>query len=198
MNVAGAVLCGGASRRMGADKALIEIDGTVMAERVALALVAAGCQPVVFVGGDEHALRAIGRPVFADRWPGAGPVGGVVTALSMLLDADSPPDSVVVCACDLPDVTPDAIRDVIGIGHAVVTSDVGDVRVADSGRLEPMLACWRVSALPRVQQLFESGHTALHAVVGELALVRVPVDPDIVRNLNLPVDLRKRPARTTG
>ena len=44
---AGAVLCGGASRRMGTDKAFVEVGGVAMAERVAAALEAAGCAPVV-------------------------------------------------------------------------------------------------------------------------------------------------------
>ena len=52
---AGAVLCGGASRRMGTDKAFVEVGGQPMAERVAAALEEAGCAPVVFVGGERRA-----------------------------------------------------------------------------------------------------------------------------------------------
>ena len=43
---AGAVLCGGASRRMGSDKALLGVEGRAMAVRVAGALAAAGGRPV--------------------------------------------------------------------------------------------------------------------------------------------------------
>ena len=76
---AGAVVCGGASRRMGRDKALVAVDGVAMAERVARALEAAGCADVRFVGGDAPALAALGRPVLPDAYPGAGPLGAVIT-----------------------------------------------------------------------------------------------------------------------
>jgi len=194
VTVAGAVLCGGASRRMGTDKALIEIDGVVMAERAALVLEAAGCHPVVFIGGDETALGRTGRAVYADRWPGSGPVGGVVTALDVLAGDDRSLRSVVVCACDLPDLTADAVRAVVG--HEV--SEPADVRVAVGWRLEPMLACWDIDARPKVEHLLGSGHTSLHAVVAELVAVTVPVDPAAMSNANTPEDLRKRPQRSIG
>ena len=71
----GAVLCGGASRRMGTDKALVEVDGVPMAERVAGALHAGGCAPVVFVGGDG----ARAGPRSDDR---RSPTGGPARARS--------------------------------------------------------------------------------------------------------------------
>ena len=42
---AGAVLCGGQSRRMGTDKAVVEVDGVAMAERVAEAVGVGGVPP---------------------------------------------------------------------------------------------------------------------------------------------------------
>ena len=43
-------------------------------------------------------LAGVGSRVVDDRWPGEGPLGGVLTAL---LDVDG---DVVVAACDLPDL----------------------------------------------------------------------------------------------
>jgi len=189
MTIAGAVLCGGASRRMGTDKSLIELDGVAMAERVALTLEAAGCAPVVFVGGDRDALAATGRRFVPDGWPGEGPVGGVLSALSALREATA----VVIVACDLPDLTPDAVRDVIGSGepgHAL--------RVADSGRLEPMLGCWPAAAHDEVAHSFHAGSRALHDVIAGLDAVRVPVAPAAVRNVNRPADLRNRQRPSIG
>jgi molybdopterin-guanine dinucleotide biosynthesis protein A len=61
--------------------------------------------------GDGDRLRAeidaILKPV-PDRWPGEGPLGGITTALAA---ARHP--VVVVLACDLPNVTPDAVRAVL-------------------------------------------------------------------------------------
>ena len=124
---AGAVVCGGASRRMGRDKALVAVDGVAMAERVARALEAAGCADVRFIGGDAPALAALGRPVLPDAYPGAGPLGAVITALR----ASGRP--VVVAACDLADLDADTVVAVVGDG-------IGDLpRVAHTDRLEPLL-----------------------------------------------------------
>ena len=44
------ILAGGASRRMGQDKALVQVDGEALALRVARALRAAGFDPITLVG----------------------------------------------------------------------------------------------------------------------------------------------------
>src|SRR5690606_27534372 len=72
--VHGAVLCGGASRRVGGDKALIRLDGRAPAVRGARALAAAGAGLLEAVGGDVRALRAAGQAVAPDRAPGPGPL----------------------------------------------------------------------------------------------------------------------------
>jgi molybdenum cofactor guanylyltransferase len=176
--IAGAVLVGGASRRMGRPKALIEIDGSPMVVRVAVALGAGGCAPVRLVG--VGALPDdVGYPVVADRWPGEGPLGGVITAL---VDAGG---DVVVAACDLPDLdaaTVRAIRDAPG-------GDAAQAVVAITDRLEPALARWNHHALDELTAIFATGERALHAALGRLDVVEVAVDPAALRNVNSPGDL---------
>ncbi|MET0325634.1 MAG: NTP transferase domain-containing protein [Ilumatobacteraceae bacterium] len=177
---AGAVLCGGASRRMGTDKAFVEVDGVPMAERVAAALAAAGCAPVAFVGGDGALLARLGRPVYDDRWPGEGPVGGVLTALVEL------DDDVVVAACDLALLGERSVQLVVA---EAARAPAADVVVATTDRLEPGLALWRRKARSAVDEQFRSGTRALHRLVGALASVTVAVDPVELRNVNTTADL---------
>jgi molybdopterin-guanine dinucleotide biosynthesis protein A len=164
---------------MGTDKALIEVGGVPMAERVARALVAAECSPVVFVGGVSTLLQ-LGRPVVADRWPGEGPLGGVLTAL-----AEAGGDDVLGAACDLPMLDGPTVRMLI----AAAVSEEVDVGVATTDRLEPGLACWSGAARPRIEALWARGVRALHEAIAELRTVEIPVDPAVLHNVNRPADL---------
>src|SRR5436190_11510610 len=95
------VLTGGASRRMGRDKALLPVGGVAMAARVASALRKAGADDITCVGGDLDGLRALGLDAIEDEWPGEGPVAGLLAGM-----ANATHDVVVFTACDL--IAPDA------------------------------------------------------------------------------------------
>ncbi len=176
--VAGAVLIGGASRRMGRPKALIDVDGSSMVERVAAALSAGGCAPVRLVGGGA-VPDDVGYLVVDDRWPGEGPLGGVITAL---MEAGG---DVVVAACDLPDLDGATVRSVRDAPGA----DEAEAVVATTDRLEPALARWNHRALDQLTTIFTNGERALHAALGCLDVVEVSVDPLALRNVNSPGDL---------
>lgn len=183
--VAGAVLVGGASRRMGRPKALIEIDGTPMAVRVAEALEGGGCGPVHLIGvgliGDAPLGDApLGDyPLVRDRWPGQGPLGAVITAL-----VDSGGD-VVVAACDLPDLDAATVRSVRDAAGA----DAADAVVALTDRRQPALARWNHVALGRLSALFAGGERALHVALDQLDVIEVAVAPGAMRNVNTPGEL---------
>jgi molybdopterin-guanine dinucleotide biosynthesis protein A len=183
--VAGAVLAGGASRRMGRDKALIEIDGVAMVARVAGALSGAGCGPVTVVGGDRAALEALGLVAHADRWPGEGPLGAVITALS----SSAVPTMVV--ACDLPWLDSATVASVAGAALAAAgDSDPPiDVAVTRTDRLQPLCACWMPSALPVLERRFHAGERAVHRAIDDLAVRVVQVESAALRNVNTPRDL---------
>jgi molybdopterin-guanine dinucleotide biosynthesis protein A len=164
---AGAVLCGGASTRMGTDKALVEIDGRALARRVADALQAAGADPVVAIGGDVDALRALGLEVVPDAHPGEGPLGGILTALDAL-GARAP--LVAVLACDLVAPDPDTIRATVSAA-APEGVDVAAPRVA--GRRHLHHAVWRTAARPVLAAAFAAGERAPRRAVAALTVAAV-------------------------
>ncbi|MEO6158302.1 MAG: molybdenum cofactor guanylyltransferase [Ilumatobacteraceae bacterium] len=178
--IAGAVLCGGASSRMGRDKSLVAVGGEAMAARVAGVLRSAGCHPVVAVGGDETGLVAAGLEVVADRYRGGGPLGGIITALGTFSESA---DAVVVTACDMPSLDPVTV---LALCAALGDSDAA-VAVAD--RLEPLCAVWSVLALATLEQLYAGGERAVHRALRQLHVVRVDVALGAVHNVNRPSDL---------
>jgi len=161
---------------MGRDKALIAVEGEPMAQRVAAALDAAGAAEVVLVGAAD---RLLGRRHVADRYPGDGPLGGIITALAAL-DADL----VLVAACDLPWLDGPTV-------HALVDGiAAADVAFARTDRREPMCAVWRREvALGALEAAFAEGERAIHRALAGLRVVDVDVDAYALTNVNTPEDL---------
>lgn len=183
--IVGAVLCGGASRRMGRDKALVEVDGVALARRVADALVAGGCASVVAIGGDAAALGALGLPVVADRWPGEGPLGGLATALGAVAAGDV----VVVAPCDLLTPAGTTVGGLVAALQADPDADVASPEV--DGRTEWVLAAWR--ARPALSQavagLLADGARRLDAVAAVSRRVAVALPPSALADADTPGDL---------
>lgn len=173
---------------MGRDKALLEVDGVAMATRVAGAIAARGCHPVVAIGGDAAGLASVGLDVIADRWPGQGPLGGILTALEWARSCVPATGRVLAVATDLPwldALTVDAL-----LAHRGRT-DL-DVVVATTDRLEPLCALWWPSAVTTIADRFAAGERAVHAVLAALRCLEVEVAPESLTNVNSPADLRRR------
>jgi len=182
---AGAVLCGGDSRRMGTDKAFVEVAGVAMAERVARALAASGCDPVAFIGGDAALLARFQRATIADRWPGRGPVGAIITALGAF------DDDVLIAACDLPFVDAASAGTLIAAATADQGSPRVDVFVAAADRPQPLLAWWRHECRPAVERAWavSDGATGVRDIIAQLRSQPVAVAAAALRNVNRPDDL---------
>jgi molybdopterin-guanine dinucleotide biosynthesis protein A len=181
LEVAGVVLTGGASRRMGRDKALLQVDGVPMAIRVATAMVAAGADPVVALGGDGDGLRAVGLQVVDDRWPGEGPLGALVTACDW-----SPHDLALVAACDLPWLDASVLTALLDR----LAASGADVALARTDRREPLCGAWHARRCrDRLAAAFDAGERAVHLAVEQLVVEEVEVAPSALRNVNTPDDL---------
>ena len=181
---AGAVLCGGASRRMGTDKALVELQGRALASRIADALTAAGASRVVAIGGNAPALRALGLDVVSDLHPGEGPLGGIITALGCFA---AETELVAVLACDLVSPDPTTIRTLVSYAasHPV---DVTAPFVDDWRHLHH--AVWRTSALDALTTAFAAGERAPRRAVAALRRGDVTgLAPSTVRDADDPAEL---------
>jgi molybdopterin-guanine dinucleotide biosynthesis protein A len=190
---AGAVLAGGASTRLGRDKALIEVGGRPLVQRATSALADAGASAVTVVGGDADRLHGLGLDVVPDGWPGRGPLGGILTAFGW-----SPAPVVVVLACDLPFVTDDVVAAVVGALGELGESSV-DAALAETTDLEPLCGAWRVAACePSMLSAFTAGERAVHRAIATLRVRRVGVDREALTNVNTPADLAAAEARRSG
>lgn len=173
---------------MGRTKATIEVGGIAMADRVLAALAGTGAEPLILVGGDPLELSALSAPVIADRYPGEGPVGGVLTALDHLATHERV-DAALILSCDLVDITSDALWPILeaaaGDGHSRVW-------VAATDRLEPMCALWSSDARDLIRERFDAGERALHRILSEIPHTTVTVDAAALRNVNRPDDLADR------
>ena len=188
MRVGGAVLAGGASRRMGADKAFIELDGTTLLDRGVDALVRGGAESVVVVGGDRERITAAGHTFIPDHHPGEGPLGGIITALDTL---DT--DLVVVLACDLIDASPVAVASLVA-----VAADADVVVPVVEGRSQWLHAVWRRTVLDPLQQAFDAGERAPRRALTGLRVVEVlDGSPCWYADADSPADLPDR-ATVTG
>ncbi|MGH9246267.1 MAG: molybdenum cofactor guanylyltransferase [Acidimicrobiales bacterium] len=159
----GAVLAGGASRRMGVDKAMLVLDGRPLVVRVADALTAAGAAEVLVVGGDRRAIERLGLNYVPDRAPGSGPLGGLVTAMEA-----APSAVVVVLATDLVHPDADAIARLVDTLDATPACDAAVPIVG--GRRQWLHAAWRRAGRAALDDAFVAGERAIHRAVAASSL----------------------------
>jgi molybdenum cofactor guanylyltransferase len=174
-----AILIGGDSSRMGADKATFEVDGIAMANRVAQAAADAGAQEILMVGGTQTKAKKLTGTWKKDLYPGEGPLGGVITAVK-----NASNDSVVVLSCDMPFITGSVISSLVhGLQDAQAT-------VGRTDRLNWLCAAWsKTECLPTLQSVWKREERAVHRAAVLLDVAEVPVPAMAVRNINEPADL---------
>jgi molybdopterin-guanine dinucleotide biosynthesis protein A len=163
---AGIILAGGASRRMGEDKARIVLgDRTLLAHVVRR--VASVCDPVIVVARAADEYTDCGAQVVADRWPGAGPLGGLITGLETV-----PAPCAAAVAGDLPFVEPALLS-----GLAALRAGWDAVVPEIDGRPQPHCAVYARAAAGMAEAVFQAGGRSLRELLDAPGL-RVLYVPD--------------------
>lgn len=179
---AGFVLAGGASKRMGKDKALLPFGGNVLVAHVALSVLAAAGS--VSLVGPPDAYRHLDFPVVPDLYPGFGPVGGVVTALFA-----SGAEWNLIVACDMPGVSGEFLAALLA--EAIDSGAECTVPHTPNGRLHAMCAVYRQTARLPLLRAVEAGIHKLHDAIEELNVHLYPVSaPELLANVNTPAQWR--------
>jgi len=177
---AGFVLAGGGSTRMGVDKALLDAGGAPLLKRIAEE-VRAAAGSVVVVGRPDRYAR-MGFDVIADLRSGAGPLGGIETALTA-----SRAEWNLIVACDMPRLRARDMRGWIDAADRAGADAL--VCVGPSGRPEPLAAVYRASCLDAVSAALDAGVRKITDALRDLQVFHFRLDNDLLTaNLNTPED----------
>lgn len=171
------MLQGGSSRRMGQDKALIEVGGVALARHIAGELAHNGWPPTL-LGGDPLPPY----PHRADPVPCAGP-------LAALRAAEPGTGLVFVCSCDVPRFegrVATVFEQLLGKHDAVVPQI--------EGRAQPLAGLYRASAWERLPATGDRVMAWLDRLdvlsLDEQALRQAGVPPIALRGANTPQELQ--------
>jgi len=161
--IAAYVLAGGGSTRFGRDKSLVEFAGKPMLARM-IDLMRVVTQEVKVVAAPGK-YAEFGATIVEDRWPGEGPLGGIVTAL--LHTQNNEPDGVwnLILSCDMPFLTADWV---MFLGKRAAESAAQVVLPHSLQGPEPLCAVWRTDARTAIQDQFEKGVRKVTAAIGKL------------------------------
>ena len=148
----GYVQAGGGSTRFGEDKALATLGGKTMLQRTCDLLREVCKEATIIAPPGRYPLTNI-RQV-EDRWPGEGPLGGILTALLDAKSRDTNVDWALMVSCDMPFLTVEWLRYIVERANA---SKADAVVPRSTTGLEPLCACWNVSAVSQIQADFVGG-----------------------------------------
>ncbi|MDO5133456.1 MAG: Cof-type HAD-IIB family hydrolase, partial [Eubacteriales bacterium] len=187
----GVLLCGGKSRRMGRDKALLPWGNGTFLQAVANTL-DMFMEKYLSVASEAPRKEGLSPDwiVLPDRVPDCGPIGGIYTALSVCSA-----EWAAVVSCDMPAVGESLIR--------VLMADRTDEAeivypVTADGRPHLTCALYRKSVLPVLAQQIRAGDYRLRALLDRCRSIAVPLDEErdlplagMLENINTEEDLER-------
>lgn len=162
--ITGIILVGGKSRRMGRDKALLEIDEKPIIERV-LEVFGASFDHNALVGDRPERFAEYGLPVIPDIYPGS-PLGGIYTGL-----CHAKTEYIFVSSCDIP------FPNLEIISHLCSLINGFDAIVpALAHGYEPLFAVYSKACLGPIRTSLESGNCCAYAYYPQVRVRKVPFE----------------------
>ena len=182
-DLTGIVLAGGASRRMGENKAFLELGGKPLIAHV-IEQMGQVCAEVLVVAGDVQPYTGLDARLVEDRFRGVGVLGGLHAGL-----AAAAHDLTLAVGCDMPFLKLALLQAFAGWAEEV------DVAVLRQGeQVEPLHGAYRRTCLPAIEAAIRANrrriisffpHVRVHYVAPDDV---IPFDPELrsFRNVNTP------------
>lgn len=190
-NVTGIVLFGGESKRMGKDKAAIEVGGVSLIRKT-INLFKEVFPEVIAISKETGRLGDLGCKEVQDAYPGKGPMVGILTGLE-----ESGTDYIFAAACDMPFINEKVIDLIVsnGIGHDVALPII-------SGKTDPLHALYSKDCFEKMLHFMENEGRSLNRFIDSLPDGSVKyvsedeiksVDPEALSifNMNTPEELER-------
>lgn len=159
---------------MGRDKATLPLGHATLSQTVAVAVRAAA--------GNATLVGNVALGGIPDRYPGEGPLGGILTALH-----HSEAEWNLIVACDMPALGPEFLQGLLDAAEAAGCDVLLPFR--PDGRPEPLCAVYRRSARERIASAFSAGTRKVTAGLDGLNIRRIDVGETMwFHNVNTPED----------
>ncbi len=149
-DITGIILVGGKSRRMGKDKAFLDVGGKTLFEKV-LDSFRENFRKILLIGNAAERFASYNLPIYEDILPGSA-LGGVYTGLYY-----AGTDTVFVSSCDLPFPSSGVIRYICSL-----TGNSDAVVPTLAHGYEPLFAAYAKSCLGPVRTMLEAGNYCVY------------------------------------
>jgi len=185
-SLTGLVLAGGASRRMGRDKALLKLGSRSLIE-VVVEQVSLVCDEVLIISCDLEPYSHFGVGVVQDVFPGVGVLGGLHAGLKAASN-----ELTLAVGCDMPFLNPQLLRAFAAWAEGF---DVALLRCGEE-EIEPLHGAYRRTCIPAMEDAIRAGRRRILSFFPHVRVRYVTpdevasVDPDLdsFRNVNTPED----------
>lgn len=191
MSVAGVILAGGNSLRMGREKAFVQFGGRPLVEHVIERLAPQVSPLAINANGDAGRFASYALPVLADDRPDTGPLGGILAGMRWAAALPEPADFIMTAPIDSPFLP----RDLVARLQAVQSGEPGIAIAASGDRDHPVFGLWPVGLAEALAEWRETaksqGVRAFLAACGfSVVGYDIPADgPDPFLNANTPSEL---------
>lgn len=185
--IAGYILTGGKSRRMGGKPKLFFVyQGASFYTHIQRALAPFPQIYLSVAEGKEEVYASIPLPKIADIYPGIGPLGGIYSGLKRCLEVEA----LFVAACDTPLIQREATEQILEVYAREKTKKNTIVAAQVEGRVHPLFGIYPKTVLPVMEQMIAEKNYKMQELLARTDAVKVPFTKksQIDKNINTPLE----------